>query len=149
MQQTDTIDDWPDDLRDALGQVLAQERQQWRRERELIQSQASTVIAESRLDFLTLKAELTRLVEVRLAELRDGRDGEPGAPGDQGPPGTPGVQGENGAAALLPPGLAAEVASAARLLHELPPIVSRETPAGRVTRIERDDNGALVPIYES
>jgi hypothetical protein len=35
------------------------------------------------------------------------------------------------------------------MLHELPPIVSRETPAARVTRIERDESGALVPIYEN
>jgi hypothetical protein len=48
---------------------------------------------------------------------------------------------------MLPPELATEVASAARMLHELPPIVSRETPAPRVTRIERDESGALVPIY--
>jgi hypothetical protein len=53
-------------------------------------------------------------------------------------------------AVMLPSELAVEVASAARLLHELPPIVSRETPAaGRVTRIERDDNGALVLIYNT
>jgi hypothetical protein len=51
-------------------------------------------------------------------------------------------------AAMLPPELSIEVAIAARLLHELPPIVSRETPAGRVTRIERDESGALVPIYD-
>jgi hypothetical protein len=51
-------------------------------------------------------------------------------------------------APMLPSELAAEVANAARLLHELPPIVSRETPAGRVTRIERDESGALVPIYD-
>jgi hypothetical protein len=50
--------------------------------------------------------------------------------------------------AMLPPELATEVASAARLLHELPPIVSRETSAVRVTRIERDESGALVPIYD-
>jgi hypothetical protein len=50
---------------------------------------------------------------------------------------------------MLPPELAGEVASAARMLHELPPIVSRETPAARVTRIERDESGALVPIYEN
>jgi hypothetical protein len=49
---------------------------------------------------------------------------------------------------MLPPELATEVASAARMLHELPPIVSREIPAARVTRIERDENGALVPIYD-
>jgi len=48
---------------------------------------------------------------------------------------------------MLPPELAVEVASAARMLHELLPIVSRETPAARVTRIERDENGAFVPVY--
>jgi hypothetical protein len=49
--------------------------------------------------------------------------------------------------AMLPPELAEEVASAARMLHELPPIVSRETSAARVTRIERDESGAFVPVY--
>jgi hypothetical protein len=48
---------------------------------------------------------------------------------------------------MLPPELAVEIASAARMLHELPPIVSRETPAARVMRIERDENGAFVPVY--
>jgi hypothetical protein len=48
---------------------------------------------------------------------------------------------------MLPPELAVEVACAARLLHELPPIAIREAPSARVTRIERDENGTLVPIY--
>jgi hypothetical protein len=100
-----------------------------------------------------------------------GPQGDLGPEGPPGPPGSPGAPGEKGAdgvvepltpivqqcvgealanvaAAVLPPELAVEVASAARLLHELPPIVSRETPAPRVTRIDRDDSGAFVPVYE-
>jgi hypothetical protein len=53
------------------------------------------------------------------------------------------ADGLNGAM-LLPPELAGQVASAARQLHE--PIAS-ERPS-KVLRIERDENGALVPIYE-
>jgi hypothetical protein len=54
-------------------------------------------------------------------------------------------------AAVLPPELAEQVASAVRLLHESPPIERREMPPlspARVTRIERDDDGNLVPIYD-
>ncbi len=48
--------------------------------------------------------------------------------------------------------LAAQVASAVRLLHESPPIAEhKETPQPsppRVARIERDEHGNLVPIYD-
>jgi hypothetical protein len=51
----------------------------------------------------------------------------------------------------VPPELAAQIASAVRLLHESPPIAERkETPQPsppRVARIERDEHGNLVPIY--
>jgi hypothetical protein len=50
--------------------------------------------------------------------------------------------------AVLPPELAEQVASAARLLHELPPIERAVPSAGRVTRIERDEHGAFVPVYD-
>jgi hypothetical protein len=47
--------------------------------------------------------------------------------------------------------LAIEVANAVRLLHESPPIAEhKETPQPsppRVARIERDEYGNLVPIY--
>jgi len=64
---------------------------------------------------------------------RDGRDGAPGSPGrdgtpgrdgERGPPGDRGERGEPGPVAepeQLPPELAIEVASAARLLQEPPP----------------------------
>jgi hypothetical protein len=56
-------------------------------------------------------------------------------------------------AAVLPPELAEQVASAVRLLHESPSIVERSEPPrpsapARVTRIERDEDGNLVPIYD-
>jgi hypothetical protein len=50
--------------------------------------------------------------------------------------------------AALPPELAAEVASAARLLHEAPALAQRSEAPPRVSRIERDADGNLVPIYE-
>jgi hypothetical protein len=56
-------------------------------------------------------------------------------------------------AAVLPPELAEQVASAVRLLHESPPIeqrseVPRPSAPARVARIERDDDGNFVPIYD-
>jgi hypothetical protein len=52
----------------------------------------------------------------------------------------------------LPPELAEQVASAVRLLHESPPLEQRkevpQTSPSRVVRIERDEQGNLVPIYD-
>lgn len=51
----------------------------------------------------------------------------------------------------VPPELAAQVASAVRLLHESPPITQRSEPPRplpKVARIEHDENGNLVPVYE-
>ena len=54
--------------------------------------------------------------------------------------------------ALVPPELAAQVADAVRLLHEAPPIQAPIQPTTksppRVSRIERDDDGNLIPIYD-
>jgi hypothetical protein len=52
--------------------------------------------------------------------------------------------------ALVPPELAAQVADAVRLLNEAPPIqppVQPTKPPPRVSRIERDNDGNLIPIY--
>jgi hypothetical protein len=57
---------------------------------------------------------------------------------------------------MVPPELAEQVAAAVRLLHESPVLAKagiaeiKETPRPippRVTRIERDEDGNLVPIY--
>jgi hypothetical protein len=70
----------PDALHEALGQILAEERRQWRRERELIQSEAQRVIAD-------LRATISELAgEIRQKSM----DIKPGVPGVAGPPGPPG-----------------------------------------------------------
>jgi hypothetical protein len=89
-----------DGLRDALGQILAQERAAWRRERALIEAEAARAIAELRAQTV----ELRSAIENRLAEVRDGTDGEPGPEGPPGPPGLPGERGLPGEAVTGPPG---------------------------------------------
>jgi hypothetical protein len=93
----------PDALRDALGQVISDQRREWRRERELIEAQSREVGAESRETIAAFRAEIVELraalreeVTARLAAVRDGKDGRDGA---EGPPGPPGLAGEAG-----PPG---------------------------------------------
>ena len=54
-------------------------------------------------------------------------------------------------ALVVPPDLAGQVASAVRLLHESPPVQRSEAPppsAARIARIERNDEGHLVPVYD-
>jgi hypothetical protein len=66
----------PDALHEALGQIL-EERRQWRRERELIQSEAQRVIAD-------LRATISELAgEIRQKAMNI----KPNAPGVAGPPG--------------------------------------------------------------
>ena len=53
--------------------------------------------------------------------------------------------------ATIPPELAAQVANAVRLLHESPPLTQRSEPSRpspKVARIERDEDGNFVPVYE-
>lgn len=88
-----------------LAETLHAERQQWQRQRELMEAQTTATI-------LQLRAEAS---EARMAVF-----------------GT-----------MLPPDLAEQVAGAARQL-----IVNERAPSSRVLRIERDKDGALVPIYD-
>jgi hypothetical protein len=81
-------------LTEILGQLVARERQEIRRSRELAEAQTRAILAHLRAESVEAMQRLeTRIVE-RLAGLKDGRDG---APGPQGPPGEPGAQGEPGA----------------------------------------------------
>jgi len=51
-------------------------------------------------------------------------------------------------ATAVPPELAEQIASAVRMLHESPAL-EREAPRPpKVTRIERDDDGNFVPVYD-
>jgi hypothetical protein len=56
----------------------------------------------------------------------------------------------------VPAEVAEQVASAVRMLHESPPVAAAKSedapvmkwPLPRVSRIERDEQGNLVPIYD-
>jgi hypothetical protein len=85
----------PDALHEALGQILAEERRQWRRECELIQSEAQRVISD-------LRATISELA----GEIRQKSMGiKPGVPGVAGPPGPPGPSGKLPIARRFEPGL--------------------------------------------
>ena len=80
-------------LHDALGQVVAQHRKQWDKERELIEAQARATVAELKAIVFDLQAKVDRALGEKLATIKDGN---PGATGEQGPQGPPGAQGERG-----------------------------------------------------
>jgi len=56
------------------------------------------------------------------------------------------VDAELRSAAMLPPELAEQIASAVRTLHEAPQVTEAKA-VPRVSRIERDADGNLIPIY--
>jgi hypothetical protein len=72
----------PDALRDALGQVISDQRREWRRERELIEAQSRETIAALRADVIELRTALREEVSARLAAVRDGIDGKDGRDAD-------------------------------------------------------------------
>jgi hypothetical protein len=74
---------------EALGRILADERREWQRERELVVAEHRRVIAE-------IKLELFEAVAAKLAEVKDGEPGPPGERGEPGPPGGIGERGEPG-----------------------------------------------------
>ena len=86
------IDAW----REALAEVLEEQRRAWERERELIESQARTAIAELRAEIVTLSNQIRTAVDVRLTGLRDGVNGAPGVDGARGETGPQGERGERG-----------------------------------------------------
>jgi hypothetical protein len=89
----------PEALRDVLGQVVADQRREWRRERELIEAQSRTTIAELSARIIELERKAEFEIAGRLSILKDGqdgRDGERGEPGERGSPGEPGRDGLGG-----------------------------------------------------
>jgi len=136
----------PSGLADALGQVLARARQDWRRDHELALAQRDALIAQLRADVVEHERRLDKLIAERLSELRDGRDGEigpqgergadgrngdPGAPGEKGatgdigPMGPPGPQGERGLpgeAIIGPPGERGDPGAPGETGPEGPPV---------------------------
>jgi hypothetical protein len=91
-----------------------------------------------------------RIAELETRPVKRGDAGERGADGPQGPPGP---KGDSGELVVVSPELAEQIKSAIHLLHESPPIVKRDDQPKwpsppRVSRIERDENGTFVPIYD-
>jgi hypothetical protein len=91
--------------------------------------------------------------EIKATSVKDGEKGERGEPGIPGLAGADGAVGPAGDpnTTPLPPQLAAEVARAVQTLHEALPIVEygeRSVPP-KVVRIERDEQGHLVPVYDN
>ncbi len=75
-------------FRDALGEILAQQEQQWTRERALIEAEAARAIAEFRAEmseqrirndavFALKLEEMGRTMAERLALVRDGARASP------------------------------------------------------------------------
>jgi hypothetical protein len=116
---------------------------------------AIAVLAKGLVPFVReVVTEAVVPLTARIAEL-EARPIEKGDAGEKGADGLPGPQGDSGELAMLPPDLAEQIKSAIRLLHESPPIVKRDdhpvprwSSPPRVSRIERDADGNLVPIYD-
>jgi hypothetical protein len=130
------LDAW----RDALGEVLVQERRQWERERALIEAQAHGAVNKMRAEIATLRGDVMELVRARLLEVKDGKNGEagpPGATGEKGAQGEQGIQGEAGGRGE--PGAAGPVGAAGE-----PGPVGAAGPAGPT-----GEPGAAGPAGES
>jgi hypothetical protein len=87
-----------DGFADALGQVLATERREWQRERDLASIEHRRIVAELQAEVSNAKLKLYEMVAEKLAGLQDGR------PGPQGSPGERGERGERGEAITGPAG---------------------------------------------
>jgi hypothetical protein len=102
-RQTKSTAVLPDALREALGHVIADQRREWRREREVMEAQArqmqaeaSSTIADVRAQIADLTAQVNERVNAKLATVRDGAPGVPGPAGETGLVGPAGPQGERG-----------------------------------------------------
>jgi hypothetical protein len=107
------VDSWAE----ALGEVLARERREWTRERDL-------AIAEVRCEVAGQILRLSEIVTERLAALRNGESGPAGVEGVEGPegvqgiPGPPGEAGERGEPGPAgPPGKLQQVRAWAEGVH--------------------------------
>lgn len=96
-----------------------------------------------------------RLAELEARPIEKGDTGEKGPQGEIGPQGPVGPKGDSGEQIMVPPDLAEQIKSAIHMLHESPPIVAREDQVApkwpsspKVIRIDRNENGALVPVYD-
>jgi hypothetical protein len=61
-----------DALREALGEILAEQQHQCGRERALMEAQAAAVVADMRAAIVTLNGKFEHVITDRLSALRDG-----------------------------------------------------------------------------
>lgn len=91
----------PDGLIDALGRVVAEARQEFRKDVERMAAESRLVVAELRADILEFKTELKSAADRELARIPEAlanvKDGAPGKDGMDGAPGRDGVDGKDGA----------------------------------------------------
>jgi hypothetical protein len=80
-------------MREASGQILAEEQHRWARERALMEAQTLKAIAEAKAEISDLRNQLERGIAEKLATVRDGAPGAPGAPGPKGEAGAAGRDG--------------------------------------------------------
>ena len=92
------IEAWREAADIVLAEIRADHQKVWARERELIEAQARTLIAELRAEIAEQRVALKALFDDRLALLRDGIDGKDGCDGEKGEKGDKGDAGEKGQA---------------------------------------------------
>jgi hypothetical protein len=81
---------------DALGRILAGERREWQRVRDVATAEHHRIVAELRAEHAERILILARQIAERLAALKDGETGPVGPSGPEGPPGAPGEPAERG-----------------------------------------------------
>jgi hypothetical protein len=92
------LDELHDSWAEALGHLLADERREWQRERELTVAEHRRVVAELDAKIAQMELHTERTIAARLATLQDGVPGLRGEPGESitGPPGKDGRDGVDG-----------------------------------------------------
>src|SRR5215469_12693593 len=88
--------EFADALFDAGAVVIAQLRQEWAKQMELMQAQCREMIAVMRADYVEDRHKFAEDQSRRLAEVKDGEPGLNGAKGDKGDRGENGERGEKG-----------------------------------------------------
>jgi hypothetical protein len=136
-----------DGFADALGQVLATERQEWRREREMSTTEHRRIVAELQAEVSSAKLKLYEMIAEKLASLQDG---------PPGPQGEPGERGEAAGDTVAPDSLVPLLGRALALLNEAPPIEAKAAPGitlnlttptsthRKTITTRRDDEGNLI-----
>lgn len=74
----------PDALYAALGEVIEEQRREWKRERELMEAERRAERAEWQNERRAFREQIEQMVAERLAAVTNGRDGADGATGRDG-----------------------------------------------------------------